>query len=493
MNQSLSAILNQPFLATKETINELQRVGAIMQNLPKEANMPKEIEANAKEQIAEVVSDDTKKSDNTQSVANAELELKLAKLERQNEKLEALSLYASKLSDDEMKSLKAQDIGANEVKDFVLEKLTKDTKTVSAFIEVGENLGKNQAKVDVEDALLLSLGGECDTSTDKSHKLAQSNSLRAFGVALGLNSYEMSNNEFSAAMTTSDFPVLLRQAIDRKVMADFDRAEVTYNKLVDVVPHRDFKTKTEVGLTHLDGDIWKDQVEKGEPKEFGLSEEILHSKIASKSAKFSLTREMLINDDLGQIGGFLTKFGNSAALHINRAVYNFINASGVYANYKMNDGKAYFHADHKNIATTAGKPSEAILSAMRVQMMRQVDNQGNAIRVTPRKLLVPPELIDVAQRLMVSPATLEANLNAGVVNIHQRAYEIISDQEMLDANAWFMLANGAIKLGVLAGTNGKPVIEMVRSTYNDGVEYVGTLDYSVYATRHQYAIKNLGV
>lgn len=491
MNE-LEAILNQPFLATNETIQELKAMSARIQNLPKEMPMPKDI----KQEVAksEVVSDDTKKSENTQTaVANTELELKLARLERKNEKLEALSLYASKLSDDEIKSLRAQDIGANEVKDFVLEKLTKQTAQVSVSVDVGENLGKNQSKVDVEDALLVSLGGECENASNQAYKLAQTRSFRALGLNLGIKAYEMGSNEFSAAMTTSDFPVLLKQAINRKVLSDFDRAAVTYHRLVEKVNHPDFKTITEVGLTHLGGEIWKDEVEKGEPKEFGLGEEIANSKIGSKSASFSLSRQMLINDDLGQLSGILTSFGNSAALHLNTEVYNFINATGRYANYKMNDGKPYFHADHKNIATKAGKPSEEILSAMRTQMMRQTDSKGNPIRAVPRVLLVPPELLDVAQRLMVSSATLEANLNSGVANVHKKAYEIIDDQEMLDPNVWFLLGNGAVKLGVLTGTNGSPVIEMVESTYNGGIKYVGTLDYSIYVNRHQYAVKNLGV
>ena len=119
--------------------------------------------------------------------------------------------------------------------------------------------------------------------------------------------------------------------------------------------------------------------------------------------------------------------------------------------------------------------------------------KGEKIRVTPRLLIVPPELLDTANQLMISSATLELNKNAGVANVYQGAYSVISDAEIEDKDAWYLASERCVNVGYLSQNGGaKPIIELSKQSLVDGLEYEGVLDFIVYANRYQNLVKNAG-
>lgn len=258
--------------------------------------------------------------------------------------------------------------------------------------------------------------------------------------------------------------------------------------------HPDFRPYTSVELQNVPASVWKPLVEGGETKAYTLSENGEVSKLESKGAKFAITRQMLVNDDLGAFTGLVSSFAESAKYHINQCVYAFLEAREAYSGYVLKDGKALFHADHANLLTGApSKLAEAGLSKARLAMLRQKDWRGEKIRVTPRFLIVPPELLDAANQLMISSATLELNKNAGVANVYQGAYSVISDAEIEDKDAWYLASERCINVGYLSQNGGaKPIIELSKQSLVDGLEYEGVLDFIVYANKYQNLVKNAG-
>lgn len=416
----------------------------------------------------------------------------LVALKKVNQKLEAIANYANLLTPDEQIELSKKDISANDVKDFVINKAMQDApKPAEVDIKVGDDMSKKRVSQDAEDAIILGCGLDIDAS-DNAKKLASRRSFKPIIASItGLDPFA-NEREYSAAMSTSDFPVLLKNAVSRVLEDGFERAETTYRKFVNIVEHKDFKDHNAVYLGNLSESSWKDVKEGGEIKYTSLSENSSTSKLETKGLKIALTRQMIINDDLSAFSNLVSEIGESADLLINELVYAYLERRGKYASAVLGDGKALFHADHKNIASTAGAPTETTLSAMRTMMTRQVDAQGEKIRVMPRHIIVPVELQDAATKLMVSSATLEANKNSGVKNVYERAYNVISDPAIENTFAWYLLANKAINLGVLAGTGGRPIVEMVKESSIDGLEYAALIDFSIYASRYQYSAKNAG-
>lgn len=397
-------------------------------------------------------------------------------------KFEALAEYKEELNNDEFNRFKNGDFDATDIKDYVLDKKCKKTTPINSSIN---NISVNSLEAKgaiVIDALSLMLGAEKPDADDMSKKLSENGSLKAviaFNSGLG---YSSSHGEFAAAMTTSDFPILLKNAVIRTLDEGFSKVPTTYENIVNVVQHKDFKPLTTAARDSITPNAWKDLVEGGEA-----------SQLKSKGSAFKLTREMLINDDLGAFKDIITNFGESARRKINQDVYAFLEARNEYKNYVFADNKALFHADHKNLLKGADSAfSAAALSAAKIAIMRQTDHQGQPIGIAPTTLIVPIELISEAQTLMQSDGTLTINQNSGVKNIFKGAFSLLTDAELQDKTAWYLVAGKCINLGVLAGTGGRPIIEMVKHTAAEGIEYQAVMDYVVYGRKPQLLVKSAG-
>lgn len=429
----------------------------------------------------------------TAQVETKDYSAELKAQEAKTQKFQALASYRNLLSAEDFNSFVANEsITAEQIKNHILEKRVEETSKIPS-VTVGEDAGRNAANKDVEDAICLISGVEVAEASNRAHRLTQGR-LKPLLATIGGLDAAARDSEFMSAMTTSDFPILLRNALSRVLEHGFERAETTYEKIVNFVAHPDFRPYNSVELQNVPASVWKPLVEGGETRAFTLSENGEVSKLESKGATFAITRQMLVNDDLGAFTGLVSSFAESAKYHINQCVYEFLEARGAYQDYALKDGKALFHADHANLLTGApSKLSEAGLSKARLAMLRQKDWSGEKVRVTPRLLIVPPELFDAAKQLMISSATLELNKNAGVANVFQSAYSVIHDNDIEDKDAWYLASERCINVGYLSQNGGaKPIIELSKQSLVDGLEYTGVLDFIVYANRYQNLVKNAG-
>ena len=429
----------------------------------------------------------------TAQVETKDYSAELKAQETKTQKFQALASYRNLLSAEDFNSFVANEsITAEQIKNHILEKRVEETSKIPS-VTVGEDAGRNAANKDVEDAICLISGVEVAEASNRAHRLTQGR-LKPLLATIGGLDAAARDSEFMSAMTTSDFPILLRNALSRVLEHGFERAETTYEKIVNFVAHPDFRPYNSVELQNVPASVWKPLVEGGETRAFTLSENGEVSKLESKGATFAITRQMLVNDDLGAFTKIVSNFAESAKYHINQCVYEFLEARGAYQNYALKDGKALFHADHANLLTgVPSKLSEAGLSKARLAMLRQKDWSGEKVRVTPRLLIVPPELFDAAKQLMISSATLELNKNAGVANVFQSAYSVIHDNDIEDKDAWYLASERCINVGYLSQSGGaKPIIELSKQSLVDGLEYTGVLDFIVYANRYQNLVKNAG-
>ncbi|MFP1496094.1 Mu-like prophage major head subunit gpT family protein [Escherichia coli] len=118
---------------------------------------------------------------------------------------------------------------------------------------------------------------------------------------------------------------------------------------------------------------------------------------------FSITRQAIINDDLNMLVDVPMKMGRAAKATIGDLVYKVLTD-----NPKLSDGKALFHADHKNIAT--GGSAVSGLDAAR-QMMRLQKEGDRALNIRPAFMLVPVALETVANQTIKSASVKGADAN----------------------------------------------------------------------------------
>lgn len=261
--------------------------------------------------------------------------------------------------------------------------------------------------------------------------------LRAQGQSIDVGS--LSRTELvKRALSTTDFPLMLGNTINRSLRAAYDLVTPEWRKFARKRSASDFKELTSVGVG---GDFKLKKIQEGgEYKEVNMLEEADGFKLNTYGRKIIITRHAIINDDLGAFMRMTELFGRGAAEMQAEIVYNLL--AGNSGNGRvLSDGKALFHTEHKNLATGGGSAlSATTLTAARVAMRRQKGLGNDKILVRPRYLVVPPELETTAWQLVNAQTNPTIPTEA---NPFKGAFEVVVDAFLENTTAWYLIADPA--------------------------------------------------
>jgi hypothetical protein len=207
-----------------------------------------------------------------------------------------------------------------------------------------------------------------------------------------------------AAHTTSDFPLIMSGAINRTLEARYALATPTYRSIARQRNFRDLRPHT--SLKTGDFPMLKQVLEDGEIKYGTLTEGAETLQVLSYARAIAVSRQLMINDDLGAISDMLASYGNMVALFEEITFYSSA------LNAVLADGKPVFDAAHKNLGAAAAI-DVASVSLGRAAMAKQKSIDGNPVLENkPRIILTGPDSITSAEMLLtgITPATL-ANVN----------------------------------------------------------------------------------
>lgn len=185
---------------------------------------------------------------------------------------------------------------------------------------------------------------------------------------------------------TAAFPAILDSTIRKSVVHIYNHVPTTFQAWTQKGSLKDFKPTADheyvIGGT---GDFLK-VPENGELKSDTPKSDILPSrKLDTYGRQFSMTRQAFINDDISFLTEVPGLYAASAKKTIDKMVYKIL-----YNNGKIFDGVSLFDAaKHNNQMKAAGKPSQASIQAMILQMQKQKDQFGDAIYVAPKHIIVP--------------------------------------------------------------------------------------------------------
>jgi ATP-dependent protease ClpP protease subunit len=288
--------------------------------------------------------------------------------------------------------------------------------------------------------------------------------------------------------STSDFPSLLGDASRRAVLQGYQEAEENFDQFTRAVNVPDFKPTNLVGLgAFSDLDIVP---EGGEYKHGTFSEQSQAMKIVTYGKLFTITRQAIINDDLGIFSDVPRKMGQAARRTLAKAVFELINGNPILA-----DGKPLFHADHGNLLPAA-LISTSSVGGMQARMRRQKDKDGNLIQVPMKGLLTPVALGERARAVR----TAEFAVGSGGErdpNTVRNTFEVW-DHGRLDeksAEAWYGVANPAFVDGIVVGYldgNQSPYLEQEQGFTVDGVAWKVRLDAAPAIADYRGIYKNPG-
>lgn len=174
----------------------------------------------------------------------------------------------------------------------------------------------------------------------------------------------------------------------------------------------------------------------------------LHETIA---LAFAITEEAIEDNLYGSLGAKYSKSMARSFQHTKDVKGANVLNNGFNTAFPMGDGKPLFATDHplagggtfSNTFTVQADLSEASLEDALVATSKFVDDRGIPIALTARTLIIPPDLMFVAERLLTS--TLQSGTNNNDPNaIRQRGLipgGAKVNMRLTDTNAWFILTD----------------------------------------------------
>jgi hypothetical protein len=285
------------------------------------------------------------------------------------------------------------------------------------------------------------------------------------------------------AHSTSDFPLLLSDAANKALLAQYQVAAPTYRKWAARKPFVDFKDHQFLRVG--DFPAFKEMNENGEVKYGTISENAEKVRAKEFGTGIAIGRRALINDDLSALSDFSSMIATRAAVDENRLAYGALVANG-----NLSDNKALFHTDHGNKASS-GTALDATNVAIAVAALRgQKSIDGLALNLQPAFLVVGPAQEVAARQLLAAIVATKSS----DVNVWTNFAELIVDAEITD-NRWYVFAApGAapvVVYGYVAGSEG-PQVRTERDFDTQAVKVAAGLDFATGVIDFRGAYFNAG-
>ena len=166
---------------------------------------------------------------------------------------------------------------------------------------------------------------------------------------------------------------------------------------------------------------------------------------------FIITQEMMDDDQYGQVGSR----GAQGLAFVMRQTKEILAANiynrGFNSSYTGGDGVEMLSAVHplhaggtaSNELATAADLSEASIEQMCINIMKAENDKGLNISIMPQSLIIPPDLVFEAERILQSPyrvGTANNDVNA-LYNMGKFPGGIKVNHYLTDADAWFVRTN----------------------------------------------------
>jgi hypothetical protein len=305
--------------------------------------------------------------------------------------------------------------------------------------------------------------------------------------------YALPSTPIHASASTVSLSGILSNIANKMLLAGFMEEDQTWREFADVKPVSDFKTHTSYRM--LDDMEYEQLGANGEIRHGKVGDETFERSADTFAKMFALTRKMIINDDLGAFDDLRTRLGRGASRKFRKLFWStFINNSAFFTTARTN----YITGATTNLLTDGVGLQTAITAYRKLKSAdkKQVGTGATSLGA-PKKLLVPPELEFVAQKLYVSGnlSTVQDD------NIHRNKYVPYVVNELSDSDytgnsaTAFYLFGEMLKPVVVSFLNGQenPTVESADADFSTlGVQFRGYHDFGVDFAEWLAGIKSKG-
>lgn len=280
---------------------------------------------------------------------------------------------------------------------------------------------------------------------------------QAFSEALTLTERVLEGNRYAAlqfqeAMSTSDFPLLFGDVIDRSLVAAYEAYPAEILAICDERRVRDFRSANRHAVDGAEGQLGK-VAEREEYKERALSEARDQVSVAKYGARLSFSWEQMVNDDLDAFRDAPMRHARAARRTEQKTVTGlYINSTGL--------GTIF---DSSNTLTANPALTTDNLEAALTELASQKDEDGEPIFIGGAILVVGTALESTARRIL---DTTEFRVTDADGNVRIVSGNAVSRNLRLVVDPYIGIVattNGDTTWAVFADPNeGRPALEFDR-------------------------------
>lgn len=252
-----------------------------------------------------------------------------------------------------------------------------------------------------------------------------------------------------AMHTTSDFPIILENAVNRSIAASYALAVPTYREWSVREDFNDFRPH----ITVQTGDfpLTKPVLEGGKFAFGTVGEKKEQVAVAAYAIQVALSRQLLVNDTLGALERVIANYGQSLALTEETIAYSVLQLNSGDGPTLLEGAAAMFTTGRTNKAAANAAITETSVSVMRAAVLKYKSVDGNLLApVMPTKLLVSPDKLTEAEKF-VSAVIPAATAN---VNIFAGKFSVVTSSQ-LSGNRWWAFVDPSVRAnfryGLLSG------------------------------------------
>ena len=283
---------------------------------------------------------------------------------------------------------------------------------------------------------------------------------------------------------TGAFPGILSNVAHKSMAQAYQTAPTTYQLWTAHGSNSDFKDAVRYRLS--EADTLEKLNESGEFKASGVTESMAKTSVATYGRMFSITRQAIINDDMGALQQIPAIYGAAARRMINKMVYKMLKANPTI------EGDPLFSNNHNTLH--AVDISIEGLAKMKAAMAKQKNIAGlEYLNIQPAFLICPVEL-EVQAAQLISSVVDPTKANA-TPNPFANKMTVISEPDLEDAKACYLAAAAGVAPTIeVTSLNGNLTPTMERAEQFDtlGIKWRIYMDVGVNLLDYRGIAKSTG-
>lgn len=303
----------------------------------------------------------------------------------------------------------------------------------------------------------------------------------------------------ASGWSTIDISSILSNVANKFLRDGWNAVDMTAMRLSAIRNVRNFQAISTVSLT---GDLMFEELgAAGEIKHGQLGNVAYANKADTYAKMLAITRQDIINDDLGALTAVPRRLGRGSALKLNDIFWTaflYGETSGFFSETHTTAG----NTGNSNLNTGAADITLAGLTATELLFLNQVDPNGKPLGAQPAIMLVPTALKAAAAALLdpqsklitgASSTLSDVNVFAGRFRLESSPYMHNTAYTGYSSAAWYLMADPMdLPTIEIAALNGRvePVIETADADFNVlGIQMRGYSDVGVALQEFRACIK----